>query len=76
MKEKVIKKNYKRTGKRKRFTLRNFFPDLPEGWALYSEYDIESRKAFYFFYASKQYKEKFLNGDEDFIYNFTTVRLK
>ncbi|MBI4377597.1 MAG: hypothetical protein HY578_00715 [Nitrospinae bacterium] len=64
-------KSYKRTGKKKRFTLKDFYPDLPEGWGLYSPNEVEEKgKTIPFIYASKYYREKFLSGDESAIYDF------
>lgn len=64
-------KSYKRTGKKKRFTLKDFYPNLPEGWALYSPNEVEEKgKATPFIYASKHFRDKFLSGDESAIYIF------
>jgi hypothetical protein len=40
------------------------------GWGLYSPYELEDKKALNFLVASKQCKERFLSGEEKFIYGF------
>ncbi|MCX5816256.1 MAG: hypothetical protein NTX75_08450 [Proteobacteria bacterium] len=53
-----------------RFTIKNYYPELPEGWALYSEADLEAYRVTRFIEQSLHYQERFLAGDENAIYEF------
>jgi hypothetical protein len=58
--------------KRKRFDdFHRYYPDLPRGWGLYDDKEIEE-KVFWatFLYASKHFEEKFRAGDEEVIFKF------
>lgn len=56
--------------KGKRFKLKNYFPDLPDGWGLYNDKEIEEKKALNALVASKHYRDKFLSGDEEAIFDY------
>ncbi len=54
-----------------RFYLKRYFPDIPLGWGLYSEKEIEEKAyCMPFLDASMHFQKKFQDGDENAIFEF------
>ena len=54
-----------------RFYLKRYFSDIPLGWGLYSDEEIEEKVyCTPFLYASEHFQEKFQDGDESAIFKF------
>ena len=65
------KKKKEKEEKRDRFYLKRYFPDIPLGWGLYGDKEIEEKAyCMPFLHASSHFQEKFQNGDESAIFKF------
>jgi hypothetical protein len=57
--------------KKNRFYLKRYFPDLPAGWGLYDDKEIEEKLQWErFLMESRHYKTQFESGDENAIFTF------
>ena len=57
--------------KRNRFSIKRYFPDLPPGWGLYSDMELEEKTHFTRFLEGTQYYFKlFQSGNEQAIFEF------
>jgi hypothetical protein len=57
--------------RKKRFYLKRYFPDLPDGYGLYDDKEIEEKRQWVpFLMESKHYKTQFESGDENAIFTF------